>query len=289
MAHDGEEGSTMRVFYRPEQAARRRKYSPSPAKPRLVAEDWLERKLPIEIATPFPASIDLMYRAHDKDYVDGILNGSVLNGFGDSNVDVIRSLPYTCGAMIDATVDAFSTNLPTVALCSGFHHAKHCEGGDFCTFNGLIMASQAVRDLAPTKKVGILDCDYHYGNGTDNIIDTLQLDWIQHVSVGKTHFMEYQAEEFLHDLPCLIESFKGVSVLIYQAGADPYLKDPLGGWLTIEQLQLRDWLVFSIARHLNIPIVWNLAGGYKKDKKGNIPEVLEIHRNTLLACMRAWA
>ena len=35
----------------------------------------------------------------------------------------------------------------------------------------------------------------------------------------------------------------------------------------------------------NIPLVWNLAGGYQKDKDGSIEPVLKCHRNTMEACL----
>jgi hypothetical protein len=39
--------------------------------------------------------------------------------------------------------------------------------------------------------------------------------------------------------------------------------------------------VFSKAKALGIPLVWNLAGGYQEP----ISRVLEIHRNTMNACV----
>ena len=66
---------------------------------------------------------------------------------------------------------------------------------------------------------------------------------------------------------------------MYQAGADPHVDDPLGGWLTTEQLAERDHIVFESARDLGIPVAWNLAGGYQNPLR----KVLDIHDNTLRA------
>ena len=71
---------------------------------------------------------------------------------------------------------------------------------------------------------------------------------------------------------------------MYQAGADPHVNDPLGGDLTTEQMLERDRIVFKFAKNNNIPIVWNLAGGYQKD----FSKVLEIHENTLKACIEVY-
>lgn len=70
-------------------------------------------------------------------------------------------------------------------------------------------------------------------------------------------------------------------MLIYQAGADQHIDDPLGGFLTTEELAERDRTVFSVAKEIGIPLVWNLAGGYQT----SLERVLEIHRNTMVVCM----
>lgn len=77
-------------------------------------------------------------------------------------------------------------------------------------------------------------------------------------------------------------------MVLYQAGADPHVNDPLGGWLTTEQLRERDGLVFSGLKALGIPVAWNLAGGYQLDAAGGISPILEIHDNTLRECARVY-
>ena len=74
---------------------------------------------------------------------------------------------------------------------------------------------------------------------------------------------------------------RGCDVVLYQAGADPHIDDPLGGWLTIEQLRERDRLVFENAERFGLPIAWNLAGGYQSPLR----KVLDIHDNTMLECV----
>ena len=72
---------------------------------------------------------------------------------------------------------------------------------------------------------------------------------------------------------------KDCDVILYQAGADPHVNDPLGGWLTTQQLHERDRLVFEAAAELGIPAAWNLAGGYQTP----LNKVLTIHDNTMRA------
>jgi acetoin utilization deacetylase AcuC-like enzyme len=280
----------MRVYYRSEQVAdgNQGRFSPSAAKPKKVFQDWLNHLLKIEVKKPFPVSRKDLYEAHDKKYVDGVLDGEISNGFGDTGQDVIDSLPFTVGSMVAATKHAFKTGEPAAALCSGFHHAGWDFGGGFCTFNGLIVAALAAKK-AGAKKVGILDCDYHYGNGTDDIIKRKKWKWLKHFTAGHIFCGGSQAEMFLDNLENVIKSnFWDCDVLIYQAGSDPFIGDPLGGFLTIEQLKKRDEIVFKTAKKMRLAVAWNLAGGYTKDEKGDIPLVLEIHRNTAQACIDAW-
>jgi hypothetical protein len=64
---------------------------------------------------------------------------------------------------------------------------------------------------------------------------------------------------------------------------DPHIDDPLGGWLTTQQLGERDRLLFATARRLRIPLAWNLAGGYQNPLR----KVLDVHDNTIRACALA--
>jgi hypothetical protein len=55
--------------------------------------------------------------------------------------------------------------------------------------------------------------------------------------------------------------------------------------MTTEQLARRDRIVFETAAQLGLPLAWNLAGGYQRNAGGGIEPVLEIHRNTMKACV----
>ena len=54
--------------------------------------------------------------------------------------------------------------------------------------------------------------------------------------------------------------------------------------MTTEQLARRDKIVFEAAHRMHIPIVWNLAGGYQKQRK----KIIEIHDNTMMACVNEY-
>lgn len=267
------------VYYTPKQISCPATESPSPRKPAWVVADWQIRKLPIEVHEPLPLNIDHISIAHDLDYVEGVMACRLPNGFRGRQPDVAESLRWTTGSFLSAARAALDNGLAACSPTSGFHHAGYCSGSGYCTFNGLMIAALQLKKEGKVHRVGILDCDQHYGNGTAEIVDHLGIDWIQHYS--RDYKIAGGGAKFLKDLPTLVRKFSSVDLLLYQAGADQHINDPLGGFLTTVELRKRDEIVFSEARRMGVPIVWNLAGGYQK----NHERVVEIHRNTMAACV----
>jgi acetoin utilization deacetylase AcuC-like enzyme len=75
-------------------------------------------------------------------------------------------------------------------------------------------------------------------------------------------------------------------LILYSAGVDAHIEDPLGGMLTTEQLGKRDEMMFAIAKRLGIPVAFNLAGGYQRDADGGISKVVQLHLDTFSAALR---
>jgi acetoin utilization deacetylase AcuC-like enzyme len=272
------------VYFSPALVADARSYSPSAGKPVRVVESWRRLTVPLDVRPPAPVTRAELYLAHDDDYVDAVLDGRIDNGFGNRLAEVAASLPYTSGAMLAAAREARANRIGAVAPVSGFHHACYDRGGGFCTFNGLMVAA-CVLLREDSRRIGILDFDHHYGNGTADIIRRLDLgEAVPHYTAGAEYESPRQAAEFLARIPSLVQRFAGCDVLLYQAGADPHIDDPLGGWLTTAQLRERDRLVFAHARALDIPVAWNLAGGYQQP----LERVLVVHDNTMREAAEAW-
>lgn len=234
----------------------------------------------LEYREPAPATTEEISLAHSPSYVRDVLDCRACNGFGHMLPEVAASLPYTSGAMIDAARTAVTEGV-AVAPVSGFHHACYDHGGGYCTFNGLIVAAQVLRRERVVRRVGILDFDKHYGNGTVDICRQLNLAWIEHYTAGAEWEEPEQAEEFLAEIPAIMERFSECDVLLYQAGADPHVDDPMGGWLTTEQMRARDCVVFQYCKRAGLPVAWNLAGGYQHPLR----KVLDLHDNTMLECI----
>lgn len=260
-------------------------FSPSAWKPMDVMQSWQALEIPLRVVAPVAASIDQLCLAHDRGYVEEVLACRIVNGFGKKSQAVSDTLPWTSGAMLSATRAAIANGQVAIAPCSGFHHAGYASGGGFCTFNGLMVTAAALLDEGLVERVGILDCDMHYGDGTDAIIEKLHLkSRVLHYTAGAKLNRPSHAKPFLRMLPAIVESFADCDVLIYQAGADPHIDDPLGGWLTTEELIERDQIVFETAHRIGLPVAWNLAGGYQTPLR----RVLDIHDNTLRACAKAY-
>lgn len=105
---------------------------------------------------------------------------------------------------------------------------------------------------------------------------------MHHVTAGRDYPRD--APRFLGALPGIVRAFADCDLVLYQAGADPHVDEPLGGFLDDEQLAQRDAIVFGEARRLGLPVAWNLAGGYQEP----LANVLDIHDRTMAACVAAW-
>lgn len=304
----------LKVFYDKRMVAHQKSPSPSSYKPAEVVGHWLQHHFhDIEVSEVSPVTPHQVSIAHDWEYVQNILTCKEDNGFGERSADVAASLPWTVGAMMDAARHALEHRVNTCAPVSGFHHAGYESACGFCTFNGLMIAALHLLK-AGARRIGILDCDMHYGNGTDDILDRVYPnDGAVRASVGADGCREdrgspilhytfgehYEgmtqnpstrrrgAEHFLLHLPEIVESMKDCDIILYQAGADPHVDDPYGGLLTDEQLATRDHIVFTTARYMGVPVCWDLAGGYRKDDEGTIAPVLRAHTRTLEACLTA--
>jgi acetoin utilization deacetylase AcuC-like enzyme len=283
--------STLKVFYSEDMVSDAGvRASPSDRKPRAVAEALLRTAWPLELVAPVPTPISDVCRVHDPSFVDDVLQLRRPNGFGSFAESVARSVLYTCGACHDSSLVALKEGI-SASLTSGFHHAGPRAGRAFCTFNGLMVTAAQLLDSKRVQKLVVLDCDYHYGDGTQAIIDAQGLDdRVLHISFGQTFRRPDQAEEYLATVSALRARFEAFApdLIIYQAGADVHIDDPLGGLLTTGQMRRRDQGVFAMARDLSIPLTWNLAGGYQIESDGSIPRVVQLHLNTFEEALRTW-
>jgi acetoin utilization deacetylase AcuC-like enzyme len=278
------------VFYDPRQHTDANvSMSPSAGKPAQVMARWEASGIPIVRMPVAPATPEQLGLAHDRVYVDGVLAGQHNNGFGNRLPEVAATLPWTTGSMVSAAEYVARHGGVAISPTSGFHHARLRGGGGFCTFNGLMVAVRVLQTLGLARKIGILDIDMHYGDGTDDIIRRLDVRDIHHWTFGAHYGGLGGGDAFIRELPAVLAGFDDRDVVLYQAGADPFIDDPLGGVLTFAELRMRDRLVFRHFARTRVPLAWNLAGGYARDEAGTIAPVLAIHEATLEECSAAYA
>lgn len=142
---------------------------------------------------------------------------------------------------------------PVYLLCRPpGHHAGYGWMGGFCYLNNAALAAIRLRDQTG-EAVGILDIDYHYGNGTADIVrrhdglfyaslhaDRLQTYPFYRASEDEDHLrilaMDFKIppkiSEYLPALKTALEYLKdqGCTYLILSVGFDTVTDDPLGGW-----------------------------------------------------------
>jgi acetoin utilization deacetylase AcuC-like enzyme len=266
--------SNIKVFYNDKQVHDAASFSKSPLKPGpLSRRIALDPKFSILQDFP-PATPDHLKLVHDADYVDDVLMGVRANGFGNRSIKDAAAICYTVGNLLTAMDYAYDHKTVAWSLTSGFHHAGHDFSGGFCTFDGLTLAAEQLhRDVGA--KTLIIDEDAHYGNGCTDIIERLGMD----------RYCRYMQSEYTHSTNDLIgyarqlrseiERFEP-DMILYQAGADNWVCDPLGGTLTMQEMYERDYVTFKIVQEFNIPIAVTLAGGYAE----NYDDTLRIHLNT---------
>ncbi len=288
---------TIPVFFSPEMSVDSQGYSPSASKPEKVVADWNNAGLAIHIQSFVPATADHLSEVHDGDHVLDVLEGRESNGHGNQILEVSQSCLWTAGSFVAATLEAISNGQVACSPTSGFHHAGYDHCGGFCTFNGLMLAAKTM--IANDVAVAIVDCDRHFGNGTQDIIERLHLeDRVPHWTYGRDVPSGYHRTNFEKQIRQFINSFAmqtepGRRVLLYQAGADVHVNDPLGPGptrgMTDDDLRQRERLIFTLCRDLRIPVVWNLAGGYQRDQHDGISKVLELHRATMEECVACFS
>lgn len=272
------------VSYAEPMVAEANSFSPSAGKPHHVLAAWKTDQLPIAIQPVLPVDEHDLALCHDPAYVRGVLTCMLPNGFGNRSTDVARSLPWTSGALLSAARHALREGI-ACAPVSGFHHACYGSGGGYCTFNGLMVTVAKLLSEGLVHRVLILDCDQHYGNGTDQIIAQLSMDdVVENATFGRWFCVPADASAYLARLGKTAVRFGDFDLVLYQAGADVHVDDPLGGVLTTEQMIERDRIVFQAARERSVPIAWNLAGGYQQP----LAKVVALHVNTMRECARSY-
>jgi acetoin utilization deacetylase AcuC-like enzyme len=254
---------------------------------------------PLEFVEPHAATDEELVRVHDRAYVGRVLSGTLSRdeirriGFPWSPQLVERSLRST-GAAVDAAAAALDDGV-AASLAGGTHHAGIGFGEGYCVFNDTAVAAREMQARGAARRVVILDCDVHQGNGTaeifaaDPTVFTMSIHGERNFPLRK-HPGGLDVplpdgtgdEDYLRALgPAVEESFaRGrPDLVLYIAGADPYVHDRLGRLaVTKAGLAARDRLVLAAARRAGAPLAIVCGGGYCPD----LEAIVDIHATTML-------
>jgi len=85
---------------------------PSAGKPRDEVESWKPMHASLAFKPFDPATREQLALAHSRDFVDGVLECRIPNGFDNRLTSVAHALPWTSGAMLGGAGGAFQRNTP---------------------------------------------------------------------------------------------------------------------------------------------------------------------------------
>jgi len=263
----------LRVYYSAD-------YAPpvSPLYSRLaVLADALRGGERVELCAPRQIDPCLLHGLHDDKYIDHFLRGEeplASSQYIPWSPLVRDAVLAMLGGQLEAAQHALTHGV-AMNLARGFHHALWARGSGFCAINGLALVAHRL----PDKRVFVVDCDEHGGNGTEEFTHRLPnlynasifgtrfgclgaaRSWLYPINVARDGFGPYALA--LQDVAGHVERC-APDLILYQAGVDCHQDDPKGrAGLSTQQLYERDLFVFRMAQRLGIPMLFVVAGGYQ--------------------------
>ncbi len=261
---------------------------------RLLAEAFAA---PEDFVAPEPAPDEDLLLVHERGWIQRLKTGRL------SYEEILQlEIPYSPEMARAFVLAAGGTTLAArMALEQGvaynvggvFHHAFPDHGEGFCAINDIAVGIRKLQREGKIARAMVVDCDNHHGNGTaaifagDPSVFTLSIHQYNNYPARKPpssvdiHLSDgVNDEEYLERLSAAyrfpVHGFHP-ELLVYVAGADPYLEDQLGGLsLTLDGLKRRDRLVIETALREGTAVAIVLAGGYAV----RVEDTVTIHCNT---------
>jgi len=163
-------------------------------------------------------------------------------------------------------------------LGGGYHHAHPDRAEGFCLINDVAIAIEKLRQMGKLQKALVIDLDYHQGNGTTLFylnnpnVFTFSIHAENWATVDSESNIDIEMPSHTRDaayLSTLKENLAKVferfapDLVIYLAGADPFILDSLGDFdITEEGMLERDMYIYIQVRQRKIPLAIVAAGGY---------------------------
>jgi acetoin utilization deacetylase AcuC-like enzyme len=267
----------------------------------LIYDRAIEEKILTEddLIEHAPLDDDDLRLVHSRGYLWrlyflGITRLGLFNGENPITPNALKKLKVACGGTYLACKIALEQGLG-MNLCGGFHHAFPCREAGFCHLNDMAVAIRKLQQERAIDRAMVIDCDVHQGNGTaaifekDDSVFTFSIHQedlypnpkaIGNYDISLYSNLKVDDDKYLVELEVLPDLIKRhrPHLIIYLAGADPFVEDRLGGFLlTKEGLMARDAYILRLCNELKIPAAIVLGGGYAR----NTEDTVEIHLNTI--------
>lgn len=249
------------------------------------------------IFKPDRACYDDIADVHDKEYIQKLHNLKLTRkeeratGFPLSSKLVEREYFITGGTM--QCVDFALEYGVAGNIAGGTHHAYRDRGEGFCLFNDIAVSSIYALKKKTINQILVVDLDVHQGNGTAKIFEgdprvfTFSMHGAKNYPLHKEKSdLDIGLEDGTDDetyLHILRENMEDLlprvkpDLIFFQSGVDILSTDKLGRLsVSIPGCKERDRLVFENAEKNNIPVVFNMGGGYSE----KIAAIVEAHANT---------
>lgn len=233
-----------------------------------------------------PMPVEWIAAVHDPRYVASVLAASVdpaierRIGFKVSAAIANRA-QATPGATYHAALLALDHGYAANGA-GGSHHALFDSGAGYCVFNDLAIAAHRLIDEGRVRRILIVDCDVHQGDGTAVLtaghpgIATFSIHAERNFPVRKAQStVDVGLPDGIGDDDYMMALENGLTPLVeqtqpdlilYQAGVDCHHDDRLGRLaLTDAGLELRDRMVAGLARRSGASLASVTGGGYGHD------------------------
>lgn len=257
------------------------------------------------IFAPERATYEQVIQIHEKEYVQKLQDLKLTRkeeratGFPLSTRLVEREYFITGGTI--QCVDFAREYGVAANVAGGTHHAYRDRGEGFCLFNDIAVGSMYALEKKDVNQILVVDLDVHQGNGTAKIFEkdprvfTFSMHGAKNYPLHKEKSdRDVELQDGIKDdayLSLLRENLEELvpmvkpDLIFYQSGVDILSTDKLGRLgISIPGCKERDKMVFQTSRKNNIPVVFNMGGGYSE----KLTAIVEAHANTYRMALNSY-
>ncbi len=238
------------------------------------------------VSQPRPVDTAQLAMVHDPGYISAIREGGLdKEALRQLGLPWSEQLAKRSHLAVEGTYKTCIKALEHGLAChaaGGTHHAHWGHGAGFCVFNDMAYAGRRLVAEGLARRVLILDCDVHQGDGTARILSgdhdvvTASLHCQGNYPYDKA-VSDYDIvlddgmddAQYLHVLAASLEQLAAEvrpDLVIYDAGIDVHRDDVLGRLaMTAQGISAREDMVLGFWGGQGVPVATVIGGGYTHD------------------------